>query len=95
MLQAALLVIASENLLQFLRGDNLQLRVGAFARIFVEPPSAKVSHMAKAISLHVLIRHLDDKLRTQWFPGKIFSAVPAAFATRHAMFVAVCNPFLP
>ena len=94
-LHDAQLATASENLLQFLRGYNLQLRVGTFARIFIESPSAKVSHMAKAISLHMLIRHFDNKLGTQRLPGKVFSPAPAAFATRHAMFVTVGATFLP
>ena len=54
----------SENLLQFLRGNNLQLCVGAFARIFFCSPSAKVSHVAKAIPLHVLVSYFDNELGT-------------------------------
>ena len=51
--------------------------------------------MAKAISLHVLIRYFDNELGTQRLPGKIFSAAPAAFAPWHAMFVTVGIVFLP
>jgi hypothetical protein len=82
--------MASEDFLQFLRWYNFQLRVRTFVGILFCSPAAKVSHMSKAIALHVLVSYLDYKLGTQRLPGKIFSAAPAAFATGHAMFVTVC-----
>lgn len=63
-LRVAKSAAVSEDLLQFLRGNNLQLRVSALARIFFCSPSAKVSHVAKTIPLHVLVSDLDNELGT-------------------------------
>ena len=51
---------ARENLRQFLRGDHLELRVGAVLRALVGPPALEVRHVPEAISLQVLVVHLDD-----------------------------------
>ena len=88
--QAGMSATVSEDFLQFLRWYNLQLRVSTFVGVFFCSPAAEVSHMTKAIALHVLVSYLDDELGTQRLPGKIFPAAPATFATGHAMFVAAC-----
>src|SRR5438045_6427117 len=57
-----------KNLRQFLWGNNLQLRIGTVGRLLVKSPSAKLSGMAEAVSLHVVVSNFHNQLRTQWFP---------------------------
>ena len=45
-------------------------------------PSAKLGHVAEAMTLHVLIGNLDHKFRPQGLPGKILALAPAALAAR-------------
>ncbi len=43
---------------------DLELGEGAIARLLVRPPPAKLSGMAKAPALHVIVGDFDDELGT-------------------------------
>src|SRR5258708_22761737 len=76
---------ARENLHQFLRGNDLELTVGAVARLLVGAPSAKMRGMTKPGALHVLVSDFNHKLRAQWLPGQVLALAPAALASWHPM----------
>ena len=56
-----ILATASENPGQLLRGNDLQLGIGAIGGLFVGTPSAELRRMPEAISLHVVVGHFDNQ----------------------------------
>jgi len=74
-----------EDGLQFLRGDDFQLREGAGLGFAVGAPAAEVGHVAEPAALHVFICDFDDEFGAQRFPLEIFATAPTAFATGHAV----------
>src|SRR5262249_22360475 len=58
--------------------------IRAIARLLVLPPPAKLSGMAEAVSLHVIVGDLYHQFRTQRFPRQIFALTPAALPPGHA-----------
>src|SRR5438270_6901880 len=67
---------------QFLRRHNLELRESTVLRTLILPPPSKLCHVAEAVALHVFVRHLNHKLRTQRNPRKIFALAPTALSSR-------------
>src|SRR5256885_6603922 len=75
----------SKNRGQLLRCNHFQLSVRTVARLFVGPPPAKLRRMAKAITLHVLVRNFHYQFRAQRLPGQIFSLAPPALSSGHSL----------
>src|SRR5262245_32866460 len=66
-----------ENPRHFLRGHHFELREGALPRRLVGAPSSKLRRVTEAPAFHVVVRDLDDELRSQWLPRQIFALAPA------------------
>ena len=58
-----------ENRCQLLWRHDFELSISAVGRLFVGAPSAELCDVAKAASLHVIIRDLHHQFGSQWFPG--------------------------
>src|ERR1700722_4398592 len=63
------LTAAPENFREFLRRNYFELRISAISWLFVSSPSAKVRHVTKAASLHVLVCDFQNQFRPQRLPG--------------------------
>ena len=48
---------------ELVRGDDIQLGIGAVVRLLVAAPAPELRRMAEAVPLHMLVRDLDDELR--------------------------------
>src|SRR5687768_5627360 len=76
-----------KNLLELVGRYDLQLFEGAIARSLVVSPPTKLGGVTKAISLHVIVRDLNDKLGTQRLPRLILSLAPTALHPRLPMHI--------
>ena len=61
---------------------DLELRVGAVARLLVGAPAPELRGVAEARALHVIVGDLDDELGAQRLPREILALAPAALARR-------------
>src|SRR5207237_9629421 len=75
----------AEDRRQLLGHDDLELRVGARARLTLGAPAAEVGRVAEARSLKVVEGHLDDELGPQRLPCEVAAGVPAAGGAGHAL----------
>src|SRR5438093_326887 len=75
----------AKDLLQLLRRNNFELRIGAVGWLLVRAPSAELCRMSEAVALHVVVSHLDHQLGSQWLPGQILAVTPAALGARDTM----------
>lgn len=62
------LSVAGKYILQFMRSDNLQLLIGAIARLLVESPSPELRHMPEAITLHMFVGDFRNEFGTERLP---------------------------
>ena len=57
-----------ENYGEFLRGNYLELGIGAIAGLLVGSPPAEVCHVTEAASLHVLVSDFQNQFGPQGLP---------------------------
>src|ERR1700732_5189090 len=76
---------AGEDLRQFLRRHNFELRISAVGGLLVDAPSTKLGGVTKSGGLQVVVRGLHYQFDSQRLARKIFSLAPAALASGHAM----------
>src|SRR4051812_140543 len=74
-----------EDLTQFLRRGDIQLRISTIRRRLVHSPPPKLGGMAEAVALHVIVCDFDNELWTERFPRQIFALTPATLPSRHPM----------
>src|SRR5258708_31238951 len=88
---------SAEDLLQFVRGDHLELIVAAIFGLFVGPPPQKRCGVPEAIALQVVVLDLADPLDAERLPRQILSRAPPALAARHPRHIATgrFRPSLP
>src|SRR6185312_16841622 len=86
---------AREDLLQLLRRDHLQLRIRTLFRRLVLAPAAELRSVAKAVALHVVIRHFNDQLRTKRLPRQVLALAPSALRAGHAAAGSLLRPSGP
>src|SRR5690606_29117909 len=60
----------AQHVVQVVGDRLLQLGEGAVAGLLVRPPADELRRVPEPGSLHVVIAHLDDPLRTQWNEGE-------------------------
>src|SRR5262249_20602916 len=70
---------------ELMRWHDLELRERTVTRWLVRSPPSELRRMAKAPALHVVVRDLDDELRTQRLPREIFALTPSAPVTGSAL----------
>ena len=75
----------AEDLLELVRGRDLELIVAAVRRRLVGPPAQEGRRVAEAIALQVVVLHLADALDPQRLPREILARAPAALAAGHAL----------
>src|SRR5215211_1684041 len=75
--------VRPENLLELVRGRDLELIVAAVGRRLVGTPPLKDRGVAKAVALHVVVLHFAHALDSQRLPRQILARAPAALPTRH------------
>jgi len=66
-----------EDVRKLVRRYDLELRVGAIARLLVGAPPSKLRGVTKAAALHVVVSHLDHQIGAKRFPGEILALAPA------------------
>src|ERR1043165_8547257 len=98
-LRQVLLLLIAEDLGQFLRGNDLQLIVCTVAWLLVFAPPSKLSDVAEAAALHMIVSDFDYQLRTQWLPRQILALAPSTLGARSSvrdgLFRVVFGPLLP
>src|SRR5213593_4534312 len=71
----------AEDLLELVRGRDLELIVPAVERSLVGAPAQKDRSVAKPRSLHVVVLDLTHALDAQWLPREILPRAPAALSS--------------
>ena len=74
-----------EDRRQLVRRHDLELRVGAVARLLVRPPAPELRDVPEAGALHVVVADLGHELRAQRLPGETLARAPAAARARPAL----------
>src|SRR5690349_24669464 len=73
---------SSEDRGQLVRGNDLELRIGAVGRALVAPPAPKLRRVPKAAALHMVVGYLDDELRADRLPRQILPLTPTTLHSR-------------
>src|SRR5688500_11874233 len=79
-----MLILSSKDRLQFVRWNDLKLRIRTVTWFFVRTPSSKVRHVAKTVTLHVFVSNFNNQLGSEWLPRQILPTTPATLPARHA-----------
>src|SRR5262245_41354034 len=88
---------SAKDLLELVRGRDLELIVAAVCRLFVGTPALKDGGVTETRSLHVVVLDLADALDPQRLPREILAGAPTALPARHPGHLArvELGPFAP